>query len=118
MTRRLVAALLLVLLTACYSWQPITASPQQLLPEERPPEMRVTSTSGAVFTFEDPSIINDSIAGSTELGPVRMDIQDLRVLEVRRFSVSKTLGAMALNAAAIAGFMALFIKAQPHHDGF
>ena len=107
-----------MLVTGCYSWQPITASPQQLLPEERPQEMRVTSTGGAVFTLEDPSIVNDSIAGGTEFGPARMDAQDFRTLEVRRFSVPKSLGFVTLNAAAIVGFIALFIKAQPHYYGF
>jgi hypothetical protein len=94
------------------------ASPQRLLSEERPPAVRVTSTGGEVFTLQEPHILNDSIARSTAFGPVGMAARDLRLLEVRSFSVAKSVGFITLNALTIAGFMALFIKAQPHYYGF
>ena len=80
--------------------------------------MRVTSTGGLVVTLENPRMSSDSIAGSTEFGPARMDARDLRLLEVRRLSVAKSVGFMTLNAGVIVGFIALFIKAQPHYYGF
>lgn len=80
--------------------------------------MRVTSNGGAVFTLENPSMINDSIAGTTEFGPARMAGRDLRMLEVEHFSFVKSFGFVALNAGVIAAFMALFIKVQPHYEGF
>ena len=71
-----------------------------------------------MFTLEDPSVNNDSIAGTTEFGPARMAGQDLRLLEVERFSFGKSFGFVAMNAAVIAAFMAVFISVQPHYEGF
>ena len=34
LARRFIAALLLVLVTACHSWQPVTVSPRWLIVEE------------------------------------------------------------------------------------
>ncbi len=107
-----------MLLTACYSWRPVTVSPQGWPPEDQPSSVRVTSNGGAVFTLENPSVINDSIAGTTDFGPARMAERDLRLVEVERFSFVKSFGLVALNAATIAAFMALFIKVQPHYEGF
>lgn len=118
LARRLIAALLLVLLTACYDWRPITVSPQELISEEQPSDIRVTSTGGVTFTLENPSMDNDSIAGSTEVGPVRLAAKDFRLLELRRFSVMKTVGITTLYAGVIGAFVALFIKVAPHYSGF
>jgi len=42
LARRVIAALLLVQLTACHTWQPTTVSPQGWTPEERPSCVRAT----------------------------------------------------------------------------
>ena len=112
---RLVAIVITVPLLACSSWAPFAVGPQGFPSDERPTSMRVTSTGGAVVTVQGPSLINDSITGSTEFGPVRMDRRDLRLLEVRRVSVLKSVGFATINAAVIAGFVALFIHVQPHY---
>ena len=78
--------------------------------------MRVTLAAGAVVTLRNPSLIDDSIAGSTEFGPARMAARDLQLIEAERFSFTKSLGFLTLNAATIAGFMALFIHVQPHYE--
>ena len=91
LTRRLVAAVLLVLLTACQSWQPTTVSPQGWTPEERPASVRATLTSGEVITVRDPTMRNDSLIGAADAG-VGVASRDVRLLEVRRFSVGRTLG--------------------------
>lgn len=81
--------------------------------------MRVTSRDGAVITLQNPSMINDSIDGSTEFGPVRLAARDLRLLEVERFSFLKSFGFVTLDAAGvIAGFIASFINVEPHFYGF
>ena len=91
LARRVIAALLLVLLTACQSWRPTTVSPQGWTPEERPSSVRVTLMDGETVTVEDPTVRNDSIVGATEVG-VGVASRDVRLLEVRRFSVGKTVG--------------------------
>ena len=111
-SRRAIAALLIVLLTACHSWRRTSASPQQLISEEGPSSVRVTLSSGQVITFQNPLMINDSIVGMTESGLAGTASRDLRLLEVRRFSAGRTIGLVGLTAAAVAavGFIALFIQ--------
>ncbi len=96
LTRRFIAALLMVLLTACHSWQPTTVSPQQLIPEEQPSPVRFTLTNGETVTIKDPTMRNDSIVGVTDAdgalrtSAVGVALRDVRSLEVRHFSVAKT----------------------------
>ena len=114
LARRVMAALLLVLLTACHSWRPTTVSPQQLIPEERPSRVRVTLTDGETVTVKDPTMRNDSIVGVTDAvgalmtRPVGVASQDVRLLEVRRLSVTKSV----LTSAAIAAF----VSSAPYFD--
>ena len=107
LARRVTAALLLVLLTACHSWQPTTVSPQQLIPEEQPSSVRATLTSGEVIIVENPTMRNDSIVGVTD-ADVGVSSRDVRLFEVRRFSVGKTFGLVAGLVVLVAGaFLAL-----------
>ena len=97
LARRFIAALLMVLLTACHSWRPTTVSPQQLIPEERPSRVRVTLTDGETVTVKDPTMRNDSIVGVTDAvgalmtRPLGVASRDVRLLEVRRLSVTKNI---------------------------
>ncbi len=108
LARRVIAALLLVLLTACYSWQPTTVSPQQLIPEEQSSSVRATLTSGRTITVENPTMRNDSIVGATDTGVAGVASRDVRSLEVWRFSVGKTIG-LVLGTAAAAAAVTVFV---------
>jgi hypothetical protein len=98
LARRVIAAFLLVLLTACHSWQPITASPQGWTPEEQPSSVRATLTSGEVLTVRDPIVRDGSLLGYDDAGVVAAALGDVRLLEVRRFSIGKTVGLGVLLA--------------------
>ena len=97
LARRFIAALLMVLLTACHSWRPTTVSPQQLIPEEQPSLVRVTLIDGETVTVRDPTMRNDSIVGVRDAdealmtSPVGVASRDVRLLEVRRLSVTKNI---------------------------
>ena len=67
MVRRVVSGFLLVLLPilpACHSWRPTSASPQQLIREDRPSSVRFTLMNGDTVTVENPTVRNDSIFGA------------------------------------------------------
>ena len=70
LARRIIAALLQVLMTACQSWRPTYVSPESLIPVERPSSVRATLRSGATVTLENPTMRNDSIFGVTDAGVV------------------------------------------------
>ena len=90
LARRVIAALLLVLLNACYSWRTTTISPAQLIAEEEPSIVRVTLTDGRQLTLRDPTIRNDSLVH--ENGRARVVLSEVSAVEIWHFSVAKTIG--------------------------
>ena len=91
LARRPIAALLLVLLTGCQVWQPAIADPATLIPVEEPGSVRVTLLDGAKLTVRDPIMRNDSIV-AIAIGGAAVAASDVRLFEVQRFSVKKTIG--------------------------
>ena len=61
LARRFIAALLLVLVTACHSWQPVTVSPRRLIVEEEESPIRVVLSDGTELILRDATIQSDSI---------------------------------------------------------
>ena len=90
LVQRVIAALLMVMLTACQSWRPATFSPRQLLPEDQPSSLRVTLMNGETVTVRDPIMRNDSIVGATDTG-LGVASRDVRLLEVQRLEVGRTI---------------------------
>ena len=91
LARRVIAALLLVVLNACDSWlSTTTISPAQLIAEEEPSVVRVTLTDGMQLTLRDPTIRNDSLVH--ENGRARVVLSDVSAVEIWHFSVAKTIG--------------------------
>ena len=115
LARRVLAGALMVLLTACQSWQPTAISPQGWTPEERPSSVRATLRSREVITIRDPTVRNDSIVGATE-ADVGVASRDVRLLEVQRFSADKTLG-LVLGAAAVVAAVGLVALLSSYNPG-
>ena len=66
-----------------------------MIPVEQPPAVRVTLRSGAIATLDNPTMRNDSIFGVTDAGvtgAVGIASRDVGLLEVRQFSLTRTLG--------------------------
>lgn len=111
-SRRFVAALLLVLLTGCQTWQPTTLGARAVLSEEDPTAMRVRRSDGEIVTIKSPVIRNDSIVSAAEgvIEVVGVPMIEINSLEYRRFDGRKTLlfaaGVVALAlgwASAVGG---------------
>lgn len=114
--RRFVPALLTLLLSACHSWQPATVHPREWAPDEHPSSARVTLTSGDAVTILRPSTRNDSIvgigvaSGTTDTTAVGVALQDVGLVEVRRFSVLRTVGlAVATYGSLMVGYVLLLV---------
>ena len=103
---RPLALLLLVLqLGACTSWRPITVSPQQLIEAEQPSSVRVTQPDGVQVVLKDPAIRNDSIVGTDREGFLRHAEADGLRLEVKRFSIGKTIGLVGVAMVSVAAYI-------------
>jgi len=101
LARRVIAALLMVLLTACQTWRPTFVSPQTLIPVEQPSSVRATLRSGTRVTLENPTMRNDSIFGVTDAGVAGVAPEDIGLLEVQQFSLLRSLGVFYLVLAGV-----------------
>ena len=83
--------------TGVDSWRPTTVSPQRLIAEDQPSSVRVTLMDDETVTIDDPTMRNDSIVGVRDAdgalmsSPVGVASRDVRLLEVRRLSVTKNI---------------------------
>ena len=111
--QRFIAALLMVLLTACQTWQPITVSPQGWTPEERPSSVRITRTSGEVLTVRDPIVRNGSILGDTDAGVAAVALGDVSLLEVWRLNIGQTIGLGVGLTAVVSIILVISIATAP-----
>jgi hypothetical protein len=116
--RALMVLLGATLLAGCHSWRASSLSPQALLAEERPEVLRVTLEDGGTVTFMQPRLVSDTIVGTSEAGTERAPLGRVRLLEVRRSSLPKTLGLVVTHAAIVVTSIVLIINAQPHYRGF
>ncbi len=91
LARGVMAAVLMVLLTACYNWEPTAVSPQQLIPAQMPSSVRATLSNGETYTFDDPTMRNDTIFGVTDVGVTGVAAEDVALFEVSRFNTGETL---------------------------
>lgn len=113
--RPLSIALLAGYLAGCKTWQPAPAAPVRYIAEERPERVRVRVSGGSIVTLRHPMIVNDSIVSSTApapgalFAPPRPGVvsEDVRSLEVARFSPGRTVGLVAVIAAASVGWAKL-----------
>ena len=109
LARRVIAALLMVLLNACYSWRPTAVSPRRLIVEEEPSPIRVVLSDGTELTLRNPTIQHDSIiTGLVRFGTENLLVRDVSRIEVQRFSLFRTVGVVVLASAILAGFVAYY----------
>jgi len=117
--QRFIAALLMVLLTACHSWRPTSVSPQRLIAEDQPSSVRVTLMDDETVAIDDPTMRNDSIVGVRDAdgalmgsgSPVGVASRDVRLLEVRRLSVTKNI-VLAVSLIWLTAFLVLMSRPQ------
>ena len=93
---RAVLMLFLVLnLTACYTWQGIaTTSPAAVIDATRPDRVRVLVPGGIQIELARPVVDGDQLVGTSG---VSMPLADVLMLEIREFSMGRTIGLVFLS---------------------
>ncbi len=118
MKRLLVTLLMLVLyLTGCVTWRPVTAStasPRQLIEEERPGLVRIVLVDGTQQVLRQPHVESDSViavvrsrslsTGLESMDTVRIALTDVAAVETQSFSAGRTVLAVVMVPV---GFMAV-----------
>ena len=104
--RAVLLLFLLLNLTACQTWQSVSLdaiSPAQLIEEDQPDRVRVTG--GGVLDLElvSPSVEGDQLVGA---GGFSMPLEDVLRLEVRGFSLERTmLAGVGAYAGAVVAYL-------------
>lgn len=117
--RSLAALTLVVMLSACHTWKPTTASPREIATKED--RIRVTRTDGSAvelenFALEEGAFVGQESPGharSTEPGAPTVTsvlLNDIRAVEVQRVTVWVPILA-ALGAVALLGLFAAIMAA-------
>ena len=108
--RAVLPLFLLLHLTACQTWQSVSLgaiSPAQLIEEDQPDRVRVTGGRELEREVVSPSVEDNQLVGA---GGFSIPLEDIFRLEVRGFSVGRTLllggvsfiGAFVLSAVSCA----------------
>jgi hypothetical protein len=119
----------MLLLTGCHSWGAVTVSPRQLIEEQQPDRIRVLHADGRRLDLRDPRIESDwltavrrsqEFVGSSSRGrrsamvedTVRIALTNVRTVDVRRFSLPKTVGAVIAGATGVVVVLYLICAAD------
>ena len=104
MTRYRARAVLLLFgvlhLTACQTWQSVSLgaiSPAQVIEAEQPERVRVYMRGGGQVELESPSVEGDALVAPN----VSMPLADITGLEVREFSMDRTMILLGGVAAGV-----------------
>ena len=94
--RAVLLLFLLLNLTACSTWQSIgPVSPGRFIELEQPDRVRVLMQNGTQVELEEPSVEGDELVAPG----VSMPLADILLLEVREFSMDRTV-LLAVGVAA------------------
>jgi hypothetical protein len=106
--RAVLLLFLLLNLTACQTWHSVsTASPSQFIEVEQPDRVRVSGGSVVDLELVSPSVEGDQLLGA---GGFSMPLEDVLRLEVRGFSLGRTiLAGVGAYAAVILGLVLYII---------
>ncbi len=122
--RRVLSSILLpAYLSSCTSWQVQSVSPEQVVTEDQPSQIRVTLTDSSELEMEQPRIVGDTLRGlvkgehfrgtvKDEISLIERDVllADIATLRVRKTSVGKSvLLGLGIVAGVFAGLVAALI---------
>lgn len=109
--------LLTASLTACTKWQVQAVSPQQLLTEGQPAQVRVTRADQTAIILHHPELVGDTLYGSAREGArpadprQRVPPSDVAQVAIRRHDPLGT-GLVALGSAALAAGVGVLVWAS------
>jgi len=135
--KRGLALLLLVLhLTGCHTWRPVTVSPRQLIEEEQPERLRIRQADGKQLDIRDPRVERDSLTamvrgrrgvprpagnGTRSVryeNVVRIALTDVTAVEARHLSVFRTVAVTVLGLVVSTALALVICESQSQYGCF
>ena len=99
-----VVFLLLALLGACVTWQPVTTPAPDYVTSEVPERARITTSDGTVMTIEGPVVRAGAIVGTLSPGAVLLG--DIALFEVEQTAMFRSV-LLVLPAVVLVAIVAL-----------
>jgi hypothetical protein len=90
-------------LNACTSWRVQSVTPAQLVAEQQPHKVRLRGQDGTRTELRGPFVRGDSLLGLTKGDTAGVALNEVQVLEVRRFDWLKTAGLTVLTVGVTLG---------------
>ena len=117
---RAAALLMLVLhLTGCYSWQPVTISPRRFIEEEQPDRLRILQVGGTQLDVRDPRVTADSVEAKPRnffaSVPTRIALADITAVRRRQLDGGNTVAAVLGVGGTL--FFGLYLLIQSGFEG-
>ncbi len=114
--RRILSCILLpVYLSSCTSWQVQSVSPEQVVEEDQPSQIRVTLTDSSELEMEQPRIVGDTLRGLVKGGVddslVERDVllADIATVRVKKTDATKSI---LLGVGILAGVVVALVAAS------
>jgi hypothetical protein len=100
-SRRSALAVILLLLTGCYTWRPYEVGPMLIPGQSLPQHLRATRHDSTRVTLTAPFVRSDTLFGHLDGDTVAVPGPAIASLERLRFSIERTLGLALVPAAAL-----------------
>jgi hypothetical protein len=94
-------AVLVLLLTGCYTWQPYEHGPMLIAGESLPHSLRATRRDSTQVTLTAPFLRSDTLFGHLDGDTVAVPVPDIARVQRLGFSTVRTLGLVLVPAAAL-----------------
>jgi hypothetical protein len=94
-------AVLVLLLTGCYTWQPYEIAPMLIAGESLPDSLRATRHDSTRVTLTAPFVRSDTLFGHLDGDTVVIPVPAIASLQRLRFSIERSLGLALVPAAAL-----------------
>ena len=103
--------LLSVYLTSCSSWHVQPVSPEQVVTEDQPSEVRVTLVDSSQFVMKEPRVSGDTLSGLVSGSQQDILLSDISRMEANRGDPLKTVGLVSGIVIGVGGALVLICVA-------
>lgn len=112
MLRTIVAAILIVTLASCTTWQPVSVSPTSYIRAHDPDKIWIQLGDGSTLVFSRPRVIGDSLRGITAGAYRNVALTNVKEMRAQEYSKKKTAIVAAASTVFLVGIIYLLANSD------
>jgi hypothetical protein len=93
----------------CAPWTTSSVELAQTVPIQQPDAVRVTLETGDRMVLTEPAILGDTLIGNQDGTKIRVLVEDVRRVELRRLSLWKSVGVVLAIPATLVAVLSILI---------